>query len=282
MPYGVRRGVKQPGDFGFADVFGLASAAGAGIFAALVTDFSQQGEASALFRINQWVVAAGSLLGFGDVPLWGVMAGLVAIGAGSVFYFQPVTRPGAFAQGFGLLAALMTATPTSFPSGLGPLAAEPGGIEPAILAQPGGPAIIETAAAIENAGVHAIEGAVTETYALRLAITFPNGAPRDFDSLVSRGKIRGRLHNEGARETYDLFRTAGATRELKGNVLTIVAGVPARAAATTLWVRIECEGYAIEEQSAKAERGRPLDWSIAMRPSKTPLYLQRLGKSYWF
>ena len=103
MPYGVKRGVKAPGNFTFTDMVGLALSGSAGIIAALVTDYQQSGETSALYTINQWVVQLGSILGFADIPLWMVVIGMTAVGAGSVFYFQPITKQGAFAQGFGLL-----------------------------------------------------------------------------------------------------------------------------------------------------------------------------------
>ncbi|MHA7873191.1 MAG: hypothetical protein ACX939_12650, partial [Hyphococcus sp.] len=64
--------------------------------------------------------------------------------------------------------------------------------------------------------------------------------------------------------------------------LLIHAGVPARSERARLWVRIEAVGYAIEEQSAIAGLGQPLDWTIVMQDSSVPLPIQRLGKSYWF
>ena len=118
MPYGVRRAIKAPGEYGFGDLAALGLSSAGGIFAALATDFSQKGENSALYKINEWVVAAGRNFGAGDMPLWGVALGLVGFGAVSIFYFQPLTRLGAFARGFGLLAAAMTATPTDLVSGI--------------------------------------------------------------------------------------------------------------------------------------------------------------------
>ena len=118
MSYGDKRGFKAPGEYKAGDMMGLILASAAGIIAALVTDFQQQGEMSALFTLNQWAVALGGMLGFTDIPLWMVVVGLTAIGAGSVFYFQPITRQGAFAQGFGLLAVLVTAVPGDFAAGI--------------------------------------------------------------------------------------------------------------------------------------------------------------------
>ena len=131
MPYGVKRGVKTPGSFTTADMMGLALSGAAGIIAALVTDYQQSGEASALYTINQWVVQLGSILGFTDIPLWMVVIGMTLVGAGSIFYFQPITRQGAFAQGFGLLAVLMTAVPSNLAGGLQGINDNLPGLEPA-------------------------------------------------------------------------------------------------------------------------------------------------------
>jgi hypothetical protein len=267
---------------------GLASAGG--IFAALATDFSQKGENSALYKINEWVVAGGRNLGYGDVPLWGVAAGLIGFGAASIFYFQPLTRIGAFARGFGLLAAAMTATPTSLVSGIQGASQLLQPISPTItLEQPSLNPEMDDAAPVEavyrasEVRAFAVQdlrpGAV---YDVKLKIVFPNGAPKNYPDLVKRDQLRGRLHNEATKETFNLFQSAGGTITTTKNEILINAGVPAKAKTGTLWVRIEAEGYTIDVQSAKATVGKPLDWTMTLRPSKTPLAIQRLGKSYWF
>lgn len=290
MPYGVRRGIKSPGEYTFADLVGLGVASAAGILAALATDFSQKGENSALYKINEWVVTAGRGVGVGDVPLWGVAAGLIVFGAVSIFYFQPLTRIGAFARGFGLLAAAMTATPTDLVSGIQGASHLLQPLQPAVAVEEAG---FNPEGAAENPIRRDVGAGETRvfavqdvrpgaTYVVNLLIRFPNGAPKDIGDLVRRDQLRGRLHNEGTKETFNLFQTAGGTIETRGDALVIRAGVPAKTREATLWVRIEAEGYAIEIQSAQAGLDRPLDWTIVMRPSKTPLALQRLGKSYWF
>lgn len=119
-------------------------------------------------------------------------------------------------------------------------------------------------------------------YVVRIAVNFPGGIPDDIDSLIRRGALRGRLHNEDTQETWNLFRSAGGSMERQGDMLVFRAGVPAGGDEARLWVRIECPGYAIEEQSAMVSIASPLDWSIEMSRSNVPLFLQRLGKSYWF
>ncbi|MEO0613830.1 MAG: hypothetical protein AAFY83_11005, partial [Pseudomonadota bacterium] len=95
MPYGLKRGLKTPGEFAMGDIMGLALSGAAGIVAALITDYQQQAEASALYTLNHWSVSLGSLIGYTEIPLWWVIAGLVSVGASSIFYFQPITRQGA-------------------------------------------------------------------------------------------------------------------------------------------------------------------------------------------
>lgn len=291
MPYGVRRGIKKPGEFGFADIFGLGLSSSAGILAALATDFSQKGQASALYKINEWVAAAGRSAGVGDVPMWAVATGLIGFGAISIFYFQPLTRIGAFARGFGLLAAMMTATPQDIATGI-----QRGSIPGLLLLQPA--AFVEEASLNPDFAIGGAEAAVYDSgkvrtfavqdvrpdarYDVRLTVNFANGAPRNFDELVRTDALRGRLHNEQTGETFNLFLSAGGTVDVENNAIVIVAGVPAKSQKARLWVRVECEGYAIEVQSAEAAIGTAVEWTIDMRPSNTPLFLQRLGKSYWF
>jgi len=285
MAYGVKRGVRTPGEYRFSDIFGLALAGSAGIIAALVMDYQQSGEASALYTINEWVVNVGSLLEITDIPLWMVVLGLLGVGAGSVFYFQPITRQGAFAQGFGLLAVVMTAVPTDLKGGIEAVsdrdlpgleanlarqAALPGGIVNAVHS-PGEAQIVQVQAR-----------RAASKYDLHLKIEFSEGIPDDIDTLIRTGALRGRLHNEDTDETWNLFRSAGGTISRRGDTLVIHAGVPARADTARLWVRIECREYGIKVESATATLEQPLEWTITMVPSAMPLFMQRFGRSYWF
>ena len=287
MAYGVKRGVKADGQYGIADITGLAMAGSAGIIAALVTDYQQSGESSALYTINQWVVSASRMFGFGDVPLWAVVVGLLAVGAGSVFYFQPITRHGAFAQGFGLLAVLMTAVPSDLAGGLqSAQSQELPGLEPASFEHEASlpqARIMNAAYTVEEARVYQVQDRrEAAKYDVTIVVNFTDGIPSDIDSMIRRGTIRGRLHNEQTGATYNLFLNAGGKIDRRGDQLIIRAGVPARADTAKLWVRIECEKYAIEEQSAEARLGQPLTWRVDMQPSSSPLFMQRLNNSYWF
>jgi hypothetical protein len=293
MAYGVKRGVKPAGEYNTADITGLALASAAGIVSALVTDYNQKGEASAIYTINQWAAQASQIFSLGDPPLWAVVLTIIGVGAGSVFYFQPITRQGAFAQGFGLLAVLMTAVPADLAGGLEAIATRelPSSAAPTTPADApvggGAPGVVEanftTAIAREGeARVVAVQNQQQAIYDVVLTITFPNGLPDDVESMIRKGTLRGRLHNQGTGETFNLFRTAGGYLQRQGNSLIISAGVPASTASAELWVRVEADKYRIEVQSRKATVGQRVDWRIQMQPDPTPLFMQRLGKSYWF
>lgn len=284
MHYGAKHGIKTPGEYGAMDIAGLGLAGAAGIVAALVTDYQQKGEASSLYTVNRWAAALGDILGFSNVPLWMVVLGLIGAGALSIFYFQPITRQGAFAQGFGLLAVLMTAVPADLAGGLQTTGAILRDLEAVAVNREASLGEGIVVAAFQGEGAQIIEAQESQAarYVVELSIEFPDGVPSDVDSMIRRGTLRGRLHNADTKETFNLFRTAGGNLIIRGDSLVIRAGVPARSAEATLWVRIEAEGYAIEEQSAKASLDSPLDWTVNMRPSSTPLFIQRLSKSYWF
>ncbi|MEO1135984.1 MAG: hypothetical protein AAFW68_05135 [Pseudomonadota bacterium] len=283
MPYGVKQGFKTPGNFTTTDLMGLALSGSAGIIAALVTDYQQSGEASALFTINQWVVQFGSLLGFTDIPLWMVVIGMTLVGAGSIFYFQPITRQGAFAQGFGLLAVLMTAVPADLAGGIEGINEGLPGLEPASTREAAVEGRVYQASLTQNARVIEVQDQRGPSkYDVHMTINFENGLPNDVDTMIRRGSLRGRLHNEETNETWNLFRSAGGTVRRQGDSLIIRAGVPARSAEGRLWTRIEAQGYAIQVESYQARMGDTVEWTIDMTPSNTPLFVQRLGKSYWF
>lgn len=283
MAYGVKRGIKSPGNFTMVDIVGLGLAGSAGIIAALVTDYQQSGEASALFTINQWAVALGSILGFTNIPLWMVVIGMTAVGAASVFYFQPTTRQGAFAQGFGLLAVLMTAIPSDLAGGIEGINGALPGLEPISTREASVDGQVYRASYTAEAVYTPVQDQRGQAkYDVQLTINFPEGLPESVDSMIRKGSFRGRLHNEDTKETWNLARTAGGTLRQQGDSLIIRAGVPARSQTARLWVRVEAQGYEIQITSYEATTGGTIDWVVNMAPSDTPLFIQRLNQSFWF
>lgn len=311
MPYGVKRGYKAPGEFGLSDMAGLALSGSAGIVAALVTDYQQSAEASALYTLNRWAVSLGSFFGFSEIPLYAVILGIVAVGAGSIFYFQPITRQGAFAQGFGLLAVVMTAIPDDLAGGIEDILADQnlpglsapsdinGSVSDIAFTPPPTPSQSplpqgagKVVKAVFPGASPAVGVSTTATtvqgerralqYVVRLKVTFEGGVGGDINALIRRGRLRGRLHNEDTGETYNLFRNAGGIIRQDDDTIIIDAGVPARSNSAKLWVRLECNDHKIEIQSAEARVGERLDWSVTVKKSSTPMFIQRLSKVYWF
>lgn len=283
MVYGSKRGIKTPGEYGVMDIAGLGLAGAAGIVAALVTDYQQKGEASSLYTINQWVAALGDILGFSQIPLYMVVLGLISVGALSIFYFQPITRQGAFAQGFGLLAVLMTTVPADLAGGLQPTGPMLPDLESVAMREASlGDGIVTATYQAQDARIIEVQDSQAARYVVEIDIVFAGGVPSNIDELIRRGACRGRLHNADTKETFNLFRSAGGNVIVRGDSLVVRAGVPARSREATLWVRVEVEGFAIEEQSAKAALDQSLNWTVNMQRSNTPLFLQRLSKSYWF
>lgn len=315
MAYGDARGGKLPGDFRFSDYFGLASSGAVGIIAAILVDLQQSADASALFVMNRWVSNFSNLIGFGELPLYAVILVLMAIGAISIFYFQPVTMQSAFIQGFSVLAALMTMAPADLGGSLEapmdelPVSASAeqaglkmtaqssmawrgpdseglsgrGDVQLAAYAPSTAPqdTIVVQSATLQQVNLQSDAGG-TEAYDLTMVINFPNGLRNNVSEMIRRGRLRGRLYNESTKKSYNLFRSSGAYNRIKGNTLTIRTSVPGSEDMTKMYARVEVAGYLITIEEFEAKQGRNANWEINMTPNKTPIFIQRLSKSYWF
>ena len=267
MAYGDRNMRREPGGFGAVDLMGMGLAAAFGIAAAIVFDLTQHDEGSALFVINKWVANVTEMVGIGAIPLYGVVLLLMGLGAFSILYFQPVTMRGAFAQGFGALAALATVAPSDLGTAL-----------------PSGDAALPAATAptvIEPVAFAAARAAKAEGYAVRIRVNFPDGLD-DIETMIRKGSLRGKLHDEAGGRTYNLFRSGGGDLDFEDGTLLIATRLPGAADTATLWARIEAEGYAIQVENYLARQGANPVWTINMRPSNRPLFLQRMGQSYTF
>ena len=276
MAYGDRNMRKEPGAFGFVDIAGMGLAASFGIVAAIVFDLTQHDESSALFVINKWVARVTEMVGVGSIPLYGVVLLLMGLGAASILYFQPVTLRGAFAQGFGALAALTTIAPSDLGTAL------PGADEdlpPPAFEAPAEvtPARYVPVSAATNATLVAKEG-----YRIRIKVTFPDGLKEDIEAMIRKGTLRGRLWNEASNVRYNIFRSGGGELEYENGDLYVTTLLPGTEPTATLWARIEADGYAIQVENYMARQGANPVWTINMRPSGRPLFLQRMTESYRF
>ena len=301
MAYGELRGRKAPGEFVFSDYFGFAAAGSVGIIAAILVDLQQSADASALFVMNKWISNFSTLLGFGELPLYIVILILMAIGAISIVYFQPVTMQSAFIQGFSVLAALMTIAPADLGGALeAPMDMEelpppaeaslkPQARMAAYMGEIGGlsvqqgiqPAVYQQPARIEKVALQP-DSARSNGYNLTIVINFPDGLREDVSNMVRRGTLRGRIYNSATEKSYNMFRSSGADANMSGNKLTIRTSLDGTDPTTKVYARVEAAGYTITIEEFEARLGRNAAWQIDMTPSNTPLFLQRLGKSYWF
>ncbi len=296
MAYGEQKGRKDAGDYSAVDMFGLSLASAIGIVVATFFDLTQSDEASALFLFNQWLATATETLGLSTPPLYAVVLILMAVGASSIFFLQPVTLRGAFAQGFGVLAAITTVAPSNLGSAMP--GAESGDFAPlpaaSLAAEPfAQPAVMELDGAVSAMGlstpIAAWSGTATAAmmqssgYSIRIQVEFPNGLAKDPQQMIREGSLRGRLHNSASGMTYSLFRTVGANLQWEGTQrLRIVTRIPGDASSAEMVARIEAEGYRIIEDRFNATQGVNGVWTITMQPSNTPLVLQRFRRSYTF
>ena len=223
MAYGDRNMRREPGGFGAVDLMGMGLAAAFGIAAAIVFDLTQHDEGSALFVVNKWVAHLTEVVGMGSIPLYGVVLMLMALGALSILYFQPVTMRGAFAQGFGALAALMTIAPSDLGTAL-PGAAKDDLPLPAFEEQ----AEVAPARFAAMSASSASAALTREGYAVRIRVNFPEGLG-DIETMIRAGTLRGKLHNETANRTYNLFRSGGSDLEFEDGTLFISTQLPGEA-----------------------------------------------------
>lgn len=309
MAYGERKGVRKvPGEYNIADLMGFGLAGGLGIVVAVMVDMTQRGDSSALYTLNTWFSRVFAMVGFGDLPLYGVILIIMAIGASAVIYFQPVTLRGAFAQGFGVLAAVMSFAPNNLGTPLDapnmpviqqgsaastgeadtpePAAQQIGydgstgvraGLSQAVYV-PGtaDPAPVRTSMVQSRARA--------SQYDLTMQIVLPDGLEAPIDRMIRRGALRGRLHNADTGQTYNIFRNSGAIiqQSSDGEMLTIMTSIPVENQSSQLYARIEAAGYDITMEEFTASQGSEATWRIVMTPSSVPLVVQRLGESYWF
>ncbi|MEM6649293.1 MAG: hypothetical protein AAF603_03485 [Pseudomonadota bacterium] len=306
MAYGERKGArKDPGDYGVFDMLGLGIAASFGIAVATFFDLTQSDETSALFVFNKWLATVTQILGLGNIPLYGVVLILMAIGAASILYFQPVTFRGAFAQGFGALAAIMTLAPSNlggampapidFNQPLDPSSAFPSmeeddawpeeetleGISFPLRQDQGAPSLVPVSSA--TAALMTTAALQQNGYSIRMKVVFTEGIDKtQLHDMIRKGTLRGKLHNEATKATFNIFRNTGANLNVRNNTIYLASRIPGRADSANLVTRIEAEGYRIVESRFSATLGVNPVWTIRLQPSNTPLIFQRLNRPYWF
>ena len=296
MAYGENKGLVS-GQFGMLDYVGLAFAGGFGILAAALADFFMKPNSSSLYVFNHWMYEVAQTLALPTPPIYAVLLILAGIGAGSIFYFQPVTRQGAFAQGFGLLAALVTISPADNDVSADALAdpveqaiyleeisladrtpLEHGEVEQRLAAMR---AQSIAAARVERASTVAV---VAQRYDVIFKVRMPNGVPDRLVDNARQGVARARVYNSETRRAYNILGPNARLDDDDPNVLVLPVGVPAGdgEASAEIKVRFEIPGYEILEASKTMQVGEREDWVLELKPSNVPLRLQRLGRAFSF
>ncbi len=296
MAYGENKGLVS-GQFGMLDYVGLAFAGGFGILAAALADFFMKPNSSSLYVFNHWMYEVAQTLALPTPPIYAVLLILAGIGAGSIFYFQPVTRQGAFAQGFGLLAALVTISPADNDVSADALAdpveqaiyleelsladrtpLEHGEVEQRLAAMR---AQSIAAARFERASTVAV---VAQRYDVIFKVRMPNGVPDRLVDNARQGVARARVYNSETRRAYNILGPNARLDDDDPNVLVLPVGVPAGdgEASAEIKVRFEIPGYEILEASKTMQVGEREDWVLELKPSNVPLRLQRLGRAFSF
>ncbi|MCQ8185466.1 hypothetical protein [Parvularcula maris] len=276
MSYGDNKRNQMDKAFGPLSVMGFGTASALGIATAVVVDLLQAREASALYMMNRWLLEVTGMMGVEALPLSAVMGILMAIGAGSIFVTEPISMRGAYVQGFGALAVLMTMAPSDLGA---PLQAPDYGpsmqsnpslreqFEPASLTQ-----FRSTKVAAQEVG----------SYDLRIQVEFSNGLEGSLQEMLRRKKLVGKLYNKSTGIKYDLFRNSGAEMDYDDGTLRIVTSMDASAQKAELWLLIEAEGYRITEERFIASVGPNPIWNVQMQTSRQPLIVQRLRHAYRF
>ena len=272
----------------------LSLVGSAGILSALVMDLQNRGDNSALFVVARSAVYLAALVGVLSMPLWAVIAGLMAVGAGVVLYFKPSGMRAAFAQGFGTLAAVMTLVPGYGGEAIGvPL----DGQDAAPIIREGDADVIAARAEArpilasivpaqaQAQAEEAAPGAATVAdggYTIKVRLDFPNGPPEPLALRIKQGRLKARLYNPVTGRAYNLFLSAGAPIIREDDRLLVTTTVPSDAPEATLLLRVEAEGYEIQVAEATCEQGANEIWDVAMIPTTEPLLFQRLKHSYAF
>ncbi|MEM1410109.1 MAG: hypothetical protein AAGG79_05110 [Pseudomonadota bacterium] len=304
MAYGEKKRQLAERPIGAVSVFGFGVASAIGIGAAVIVDLFQHREASALYVINRQFVDITTMLGADTIPLYGVMITLMVLGAGSILFFEPITYRGAFSQGFGLLAALVTLAPSDIGTPLEAPTDDPDGMmmefsdsfsEEAALSDPEGlrgagdrltapptPALMPTSTASAVSSLVQARSRSAQTYQLRIQIEFPDGLKQDVQAMLSRGTLAGKVWNPETGTIYNLFRNSGARMGYDDDTLRIETVVAAASPDTELWILVEADGYKIAERSFRARTGPNRIWNVTMETSRIPLFIQRLRHAYRF
>ncbi len=289
-------------------IFSLAAmliAGAAGVASALVADFVQKGDSSAIIVMNSFVNQSLNL----NLPLGYLALMMLGAGALSVFVFEPATKRAAYYTGASILAVLMTTMPVDELDKALPLFEEilnlddpddaayldfnnlsttqeiagapcfdvKGSVLPLIKASYMDGPVTNIACSNGRAmGQAKVMPIAVDDLSVTVAVSLPQG---------QMPRIAARLHDDISGSTWRL--TGGrANRTDTGYIVRYQLSIPASEARTgmlaDLHVRIEANGFKIAHEHAQVTTRRPVVIAVAMIQSDTPLWLQKLNTPYRF
>ncbi|NWG45661.1 MAG: hypothetical protein HXY25_03825 [Alphaproteobacteria bacterium] len=274
------------------NTLGLALAGSIGVAAALVADFFQKGQSSAVYQLEIYLSSYFGL----EVPFYVIALGLVVTGAAAVFVNEPVSKRAAFTTGASILAILMTLMPVREQDLLpaDPTILEGEAEDPAILDEPLEDASINVLSAdgVQQASLTlrmpapraepALVQVQNAEIPVEIVVTLPGARKGDIDL----SSVLVVLYDSVSRSTYRLGSPVDITDGAGGLELIYAARVPVRGSRTTargvvladLSVRVEAPGYRISfAETEVTDQSAVTRLSVSLPASTTPLWMQRLN-----
>ena len=287
------------GEWSFREAVAKGIAGTIGILTALIVDYIQKGNDSALLYgtriINEAALARFSMQA---VPPYIYLVALVVAGFALVYIFEPTNKRNAFYAGAGVLGFLATFAPISQQTlevqaaGALPSLESILGGEPAAPVMPNAPSAGEQSMFFEFDGLPVIP-AVYRPYPENSqivdvqAIGIPVNIVIQFPSSQgnSMPQIRAWLHDSLSNRTLTLGAGAKLAQTSSGPVIvyqTVIGTMQSGDTLADLAVRVEAQGYAITTIEATVTKNtpQPVRIDVDMVPSSTPLALQRLQYPY--
>ncbi|MCP5433329.1 MAG: hypothetical protein H6923_08685 [Alphaproteobacteria bacterium] len=276
---------------GAGQTVSLSLAGAIGVAAAIVADFVQKGDASAVNQVQTYLWNYFGL----EIPHLAIAGLLILAGSAAVFVNEPTTKRAAFTTGASVLAILMTLMPVSERPTLAS--------DPTVVGIPASTSQPEATPAPESHGaVNSLRGDVqptsfemrspsvetrplvrvqTATVPCEIVITLP-GAQL---TAINTSEISVVLHDDISRATFRLASPVRATGTSNEVTLVYAARMPVGGSKRTatgvlvadLQVRVEAPNYKIAFASAQvSDLTVTTRMELTLVPSSTPLQLQRL------
>ena len=295
-------------EWSFKSAVAKGIAGSIGILAALVIDYIQKGDNSALLFATKLVnTAALSRFHMEAVPPWIYLVIVLIAGFAMVYIFEPTNKRNAFYAGAGVLGFLATFSPIAqqtlqipnaaelpsldsllqatqaAPDGTPLPAAEPAASTPAPTAPSpapaGGKGFGDVGTSMQPQAFNGKPGemvvAQAATVPVNIVVILPSGASGTVP------EVRVTLHEDATGRTQS-FGGSGRVAKMGAQVAVLYqTNVFAGNGNVTVRVRVEAEGYAITEKTFTITPGtRTARIDVPLTASSTPLGVQRLNYPY--